>query len=328
MVHMEKNRGELADGVSVLPFSTSLGAHWEPWMIYREFYCNAKDEGGGEPNTSYPAEAGVVFCVQCKEVEEVKHSDHFLSTKPLATLGSLEIHPGHSGKVFYKGVAVFSGPHPLLHTYNFLSGLNLTEDRTVGEWSIRAEMGRAMMAAPEGTEAYLKGLLEAKHGLESHVNLAYIYGDRSPTFRRVVLSLGSRKGSNRASDYARFYYSEDLVFATQPMDATQFFTLASTLSYVDRVLSRPEEEVIYCSLDADPEYSTESNAIYLHPDWFKAKPTKRFKNLLKARIECDHRSIVDILLDIALDHSGLLDELTPAGQATPPEATLADEIPF
>jgi len=37
-------------------FTTHMGINWEPWMAFRELFCNAKDEGGvicSEIDTNY-----------------------------------------------------------------------------------------------------------------------------------------------------------------------------------------------------------------------------------------------------------------------------------
>lgn len=126
-----------------LGFTTELGKNWKPWMVYRELWCNAQDE----PNprvyeaTQPPSpSAGVTrVIVRGKGIEEA-HRDRntFIldkSSAPLHTVSGLEIYAGKRDKIFYRGIAVQHLEKPSLYTYNITKHLDLTEDRTAGQWS-------------------------------------------------------------------------------------------------------------------------------------------------------------------------------------------------
>jgi hypothetical protein len=119
-----------------LGFTTHLGITWQPWMAYRELLCNAQDEGGRiYTSTTRPApQRGMTYVVcQGREIEEAYNNQwrYFISTPPIATIGTMQIHSGTSLSYFYRGVCVQQYKLPSLFTYNDLARLDLTEDRTV-----------------------------------------------------------------------------------------------------------------------------------------------------------------------------------------------------
>ena len=111
-------------------FTTDLGKNWEPWMAYRELYCNAMDEGG----TVGLVQQGMYTCIRvdCKELEEAHaNKDSFILKRDLiCVMDDIEIHRGSSNAYYYKGIRVASLSKPSFYTYNFLSEVELTEDRT------------------------------------------------------------------------------------------------------------------------------------------------------------------------------------------------------
>lgn len=124
-----------------MPFTTDLGKHWEPWMAYRELWANAQDEAGsiGTMKLS-PTVDNTIIVVDCKELEEAHNKRHTFILeikKPLWQNDFLEIHREPSTAVFYRHIKVLDLPRPSKFTYNILSEQELTEDRTLSEWSAR-----------------------------------------------------------------------------------------------------------------------------------------------------------------------------------------------
>jgi hypothetical protein len=206
-----------------LSFSLALGSHWEPWMIYREFFGNQLDEQGpAKPSLVYPIDGEVIFCINCPEVEEIfhRHNDYFLDSSPIHTLGNVEIHPpssgGTKGKVFLNHILVHTSEKPFLYTYNFTSGLTLTEDRTVHEWNIRSNLVSALAnnTTPESGEV-VKAILEAKKSFKECVlDFSYIY-NASKDFEKVLgASVRAGKANSSAIAYGRAYL-EDIGYRTQ-----------------------------------------------------------------------------------------------------------------
>lgn len=125
-----------------LGFTTQLGKQWELWMAYREVACNCKDEGGdGFHSTSEPAPiAGTTrVIVKGDAFEGVFDNGHMyiLTDDPSMKLGMVEVRNRAGNDLFYRGVRVMQTNRPGLYTYNILSQISLTEDRTVkSEWDV------------------------------------------------------------------------------------------------------------------------------------------------------------------------------------------------
>ncbi len=127
--------------LKVLPFTDNLAKAWQPWMIFREFRCNATDEGGSWTTLpeEIPEDSGTVIAIACPELNDIAaRVDQFFLTTPLRwRLGAFDIHEGESDFIYYRGVACYKLDKPSLHTYNIQHPQPLTEDRTlqsIGPW--------------------------------------------------------------------------------------------------------------------------------------------------------------------------------------------------
>lgn len=119
-----------------LGFTTHLGVNWEPWQAYRELYCNARDESESlvDPRRRKPKEGYTTIHVRdCEAMMEAHHTRGkiFLNSKPLSVTAMVEIHPGPSSYLYYRGVRVSELNKPALFTYNLTDHQMLTEDRTL-----------------------------------------------------------------------------------------------------------------------------------------------------------------------------------------------------
>lgn len=129
-------------------FTTHLGANWEPWMAYRELYCNAVDEGGVVSDS--PEQYDTVIEVNCSEIAKIRsnHSMYFLSDKePDYQHSEIEIFKEPLPFVYYRGIAVLNSPNGATFGYNIKRNLALTEDRTMrNEYEFHGAALRAIMA--------------------------------------------------------------------------------------------------------------------------------------------------------------------------------------
>lgn len=133
-----------AEGTTRLSFTAELGAHWAPWMLYRELRANAEDEGG----TTYTEdEGGPITCkpfnlpwtlikIRCEALEDAhtNRASFWLESEPLLSTPTLSIHPGPTTKLFYQHIQVHDEPQsaPWRFSYSFTyPALPLTEDRTL-----------------------------------------------------------------------------------------------------------------------------------------------------------------------------------------------------
>lgn len=140
----EQIRGESFDIVYVndreAGFTTRLGINWQPWMAFRELYCNTKDENG-VIDLDYE-EYDTVIEVDCREIfEAYSNRDSYFIDTPVIHKGShVDIHEKAGEFIYYKGVAV-AHAEDCQYGYNIKSYLTLTEDRTVRyEWSAYNEL--------------------------------------------------------------------------------------------------------------------------------------------------------------------------------------------
>jgi len=123
-----------------LPFTTSYGKNWKPWMVFRELEANTRDEGG----TTYEDETGLKNCafpdttriiVDHPEFYEAwQDKDAVFLPKASATLKKdeiLEVFDGENEFLYYRGMRVYELPKPSMFTYNLVRQVELTEDRTL-----------------------------------------------------------------------------------------------------------------------------------------------------------------------------------------------------
>ena len=128
------------DRLTSLGFTTELGKTWQPWMAYRELYCNARDEGGSVYKVASataatdPQRGLTQIRVEGAEVETV-HSEsalYFCEDAPDAIYDGVGIYRRPSQVLFYRGVRVLLLPKPATFTYNLIDRqIDLTEDRTM-----------------------------------------------------------------------------------------------------------------------------------------------------------------------------------------------------
>lgn len=144
-------RGEKVSRVfmndEALPFTTALGKNWQVWQAYRELHSNTLDEAG--TITDKEATADTVIAVTGDDIQrEFNNRDAiFLEGKPIAGNEFLEVYPGKTNSVFYRGVRAGAMPKEMMFSYNILTPMTLTEDRTFDsqftvEWKLSALLPR------------------------------------------------------------------------------------------------------------------------------------------------------------------------------------------
>lgn len=134
-----------------LGFTTELGKRWEPWMVYRELWCNAHDEPAPRvyeaEKAPRPREGLTRVIVSGAQIEaaHIGRAATILEDRtPLHVVDGLEIYEGAGERVFYRGIAVQKPDKPGLYTYNITKQLYLTEDRTAGSWTTDPIIARGL----------------------------------------------------------------------------------------------------------------------------------------------------------------------------------------
>lgn len=162
-----------------LGFTTELGKRWEPWMVYRELWCNAHDEPKARVYVSQtlpkPANGVTRVIVAGPRIEGAHdtRADFIIEGRtPLHVLPGLEIYDGEGKRIFYRGIAVQTPDKPSIYTYNITEHLYLTEDRTAGTWSTDPIIARGLSQIGDATviDATLTAPSEA---LESRLDYDY-----------------------------------------------------------------------------------------------------------------------------------------------------------
>src|SRR5690606_39199558 len=110
--------------------------HWETWEAYRELHSNMLDERGtvyatggdvkGEAGHTIIVVDGADFDTHYRERGRI-----FLQTDPIAKLKGIEVHPGESNHVYFRGIRAMDLNNPSAYTYNIIDDVTLTEDRTI-----------------------------------------------------------------------------------------------------------------------------------------------------------------------------------------------------
>lgn len=157
-----------------MSYTTELGKTWKLWQAFRELYSNTLDEAGetflDEPYVEYRAseKALYTYIVVTGDSFVQEYYDKDKTFLPQASRNNsgqdVEHFEGSSNHVYYRGMRVQDLEKPSLYTYNILSPLELTEDRTAKysstvEQRIREHiisqanipMLKAILKAPEGT---------------------------------------------------------------------------------------------------------------------------------------------------------------------------------
>ena len=182
------------DDPIILPFTTNLGVQWTPWMIYRELWSNAKDEGGDMLVANIqpaPMDGMTNIVVEWEPLLQValRHKDYICEPEDALWSGSgLEVAPPGPTLVAYRGIRVMAKPNGVhaCYTYNITDSLDLTEDRTVAsEWQAKRLVVKGLLLCDD--KAVLEAVLSARTGWESAFEWNGGYGPGA-TWLEVVLA--------------------------------------------------------------------------------------------------------------------------------------------
>lgn len=159
-------------------FTTHLGANWEPWMAFRELYCNAKDENGIiSEQIDYSYDNETIVAVNCKQIVEAfrKKEDYFVSGTILYEDENCEIYDKPSLYYFYRGVAVRNLPEVAKYTYNVKAHVELTEDRTAKhEYQVKWPVQKTVQNCHNSV--FVRDIITSKEGYESVISFDKDWG--------------------------------------------------------------------------------------------------------------------------------------------------------
>lgn len=218
-----------------LGFTTHLGSLWEPWQIFREIYSNCLDEAGTMELRQVEPEEGLTTIVVSGEAffeAALKKQEVFLQTTPLATIEStIEIHPGRSNVVYYRGVRAGKLKKQSNYTYNILGAMDLTEDRTFkSEWMSYYYISWGLQRFDQGLET----VLTDREGFE--FNLEY-GGDNA--FHEKVLEIAARVGPASVAPialaHAEQWSASQIVYVEAPLSRYEKLQIESAKSFLSEI---------------------------------------------------------------------------------------------
>jgi len=141
MVRMKRRKGLLSKWTyEKLPFTTELGKQWELWQAFRELESNTRDEGGRsyiaqEDEEGWSGFAGKTFFIltgdKFQDVYLRKDEVFLPEGKVLFSNERIQVLNQPSNYIYFRGLRVMDLKDPSLYTYNILSSVELTEDRTI-----------------------------------------------------------------------------------------------------------------------------------------------------------------------------------------------------
>lgn len=193
-----------------LGFTTELGKDWELWMAFREIYSNMLDENGRAYETGVftPEEGNTYVTVNYDPFAKIfnDRNKYFLNSnrEPIAVSRNVEIYEKApddqlESSIYFKGVRVLVSKQEGMYNYNLLSGLTLTEDRTVRDgWSLAWELAHAVVMLKD--KALIRRLVTAGRGsyeqfmnfrhADSSASMATFFLDVVGELRKQLMDVG------------------------------------------------------------------------------------------------------------------------------------------
>lgn len=176
--------------------TTNMGGDaWEPWMIVREIWCNALDEGGElreiTEHVSGEADKTTFYIQLSPEFKKVidNWTDYFIhELNPIHVDGDYKVYPGNgSMKLFKQGVLVYKSQSDGLFNYD-IKDASLNELREF-RGTVSLEICKALSNANSTVTDYFYENIKEDH-YEAEMDWAW-----TPSFKSMswVESIGTRK---------------------------------------------------------------------------------------------------------------------------------------
>lgn len=255
-----------------LGFTTDLGRNWQTWMAFREIYSNMLDEQGwigGEPG-------GTSIEITGPEIDKIyaRREEFFIGDRKLiAKTEHLEFYDGASSAVFYRGVRVHQTASPAPYTVNLLSGVALTEDRTLANTYSLGRMVGTGVAKLEDRAVIDKFLADTE--LEQAWEIYYQHAKYSATFKAAALdALQNGSVSLALRKIARDLFPERMIYSAVEISAYNQQLLQKSLAFLRTQLQitiDPAEIIVVENLEGATKAAWDSiyKKIILTPACFR-----------------------------------------------------------
>jgi len=182
-----------------LPYTTELGKTWKMWQAFRELYSNTLDENGETYLGHSDVEKGYTYIII--DSEEFTHEFHerdkvFLPEGLRYREGdAVQIIDKPSEFVYYRGMRVYELQKPTVVTYNILTPIDLTEDRTAKYPHFLNYYIRNAVVTANNPDVVENALTADKEKHESGLDFKEATDSPSDTFIYVARKLKEEKRS-------------------------------------------------------------------------------------------------------------------------------------
>ncbi len=343
-------------------FTTELGKNWQPWMAYRELYCNARDENGSAD--SVPDESPLLISpdttaivVTGTAIEEAHaQRDLFIippGRTPRFKTDEIEVYDGMAEHLYYRGIRAGDVPYgkKSRFTYNYLKKTKLTEDRTIAStWEVATAARRAIVSQGDVGAVVLAVTAGEDSEFENHVSYQWHDDKPSENFMTAVAMVERERPAELSPSAAalvkqhrpRAAVAENVV----EMTPQQIDILARALTWLARAGVTPTAEIkVVASLGKGVLGMMRNGVIYLPVTTIDEGARAVVKTLIEEHVhhqsgaEDSTRAMQEALLHQMLEMGEHLagpvnDELLPADAEPAPEEDLPpaedqnDDVPF
>lgn len=209
-----------------LPFTTEYGKNWKMWMAFRELEANTRDEDGETlPFLDDEQEFITVGCdghttivVEHPDyVEAWEKRDEVFLPEGLSVRSDtegLQVLGGEAQRVYYRGMRAMDPPKKTLATYNVLSDIEITEDRTI-KYPHQVRDAIAHHVVRSDDEALIERVVTAKEEWFEHELEFPQYITPSDAFRAVM----RRRPKGLSARVSTYYSHHDTVYVPSGEDA-------------------------------------------------------------------------------------------------------------
>jgi hypothetical protein len=202
-----------------LGFTTELGKQWEAWMVVRELYSNALDEGGetvaSERELSDMAhESNTVIALRGQCFVDVwnERGRYFLALdreRPIVRSEYLDVYLGKGRTVFYRGIKIHETQIPMLYKYNLIEKVTLTEDRTLKHSFTFDNLMEQAIVTSTDRDFIMRLLTAGELMYEGRLDFdMFCPPDLSDVFKAVCDDLLERMPENANKAALRFYQKQ------------------------------------------------------------------------------------------------------------------------
>jgi len=262
-----------AKETTTLGFTTEFGKAWEPWMYYRELYCNAMDEEGqvqliSDDEEIRPAENLTIIIVKCDKLNDAHlcRNEFILNTPPILTFPTVEVVRA-PGNIYYRGIRILRNPSAA-YGYNLLTETRLTEDRTMAHYWTLDDILRKAFQDSDNYDFIHDILTLPPTFLEGQLD--WRWNECGQIFKLVALDLYNTQSVKLPQKLYSQIKAEKIHEAPSlPLDEVQAKMLEKAKKFLYRNLQvHIDQEIIVADMGAGILGKAEQGKIFLSPQAF------------------------------------------------------------